>query len=213
MNKIVTSVGSSLGQPDRLPIAVRAYATPPLPTDDEGPKKKRQGELAPASEWTLIFDTETTVDAAQRLRIGAYQFRNRDELDEGGLFYDPAIISEEELSLLRRVAAERGLRLRSVPEFIDDVLFARAYDLRASIVGFNLPFDISRLAIRHGSARGKAMRGGFTFKLSALWAGDPGPPSECPRLADPVHAPSEAAGPSWTAQAKNCAPRSARLIH
>ena len=169
MNKIVSRNESSLVQPDRLPIALRAYATPPLPPDDEGPKKKRQGEPAPVSEWTLIFDTETTIDAAQRLRIGAYQFRNRDELDEGGLFYDPAIISEEELSLLRRVSAERGLTLRSVPEFIDDVLFARAYDLRASIVGFNLPFDISRLAIRHGSARGKAMRGGFTFKLSPLW--------------------------------------------
>jgi hypothetical protein len=159
MNRIVTFIESLLMQPDRLPIAVRAYATPPLPPDDEGPKKKRQGEPAPASEWTLIFDTETTVDAAQRLRIGAYQFRNRDELDEGGLFYDPAIISEEELSLLRRVSAERGLTLRSVPEFIDDVLFARAYDLRASIVGFNLPFDISRLAIRHGSARGKGPSG------------------------------------------------------
>jgi hypothetical protein len=109
MNKIVTFIGSSLVQPDRLPIAVRAYATPPLPPDDEG-QKKRQGEPAPASEWTLIFDTETTVDAAQRLRIGAYQFRNRDELDEGGLFYDPAIISEEELSLLRRVSAERAAR-------------------------------------------------------------------------------------------------------
>jgi hypothetical protein len=167
MNKIVSRNESSLVQPDRLPIALRAYATPPLPPDDEGPKKKRQGEPAPPSEWTLIFDTETTVDAAQRLRIGAYQFRNRDEL--GGLFYDPAILSEEELSLLRRVSAERGLILRSVPEFIDEVLFARAYDLRASIVGFNLPFDISRLAIRHGSARGKAMRGGFTFRLSPLW--------------------------------------------
>jgi hypothetical protein len=26
-----------------------------------------------------------------------------------------------------------------------------------------MSFDISRLAIRHGSARGKTMRGGFTF--------------------------------------------------
>ena len=101
MNKIVTFNKSSLVQPDRLPIAVRAYATPPLPPDDEGPKKNHQGEPAPASEWTFIFDTETTVDAAQRLRVGAYQFRNRNELDEGGLFYDPAIISEEELSLRR----------------------------------------------------------------------------------------------------------------
>jgi hypothetical protein len=40
MNKIVTFIGSSLVQPDRLPIAVRAYAAPPLPPDDEGPKKK-----------------------------------------------------------------------------------------------------------------------------------------------------------------------------
>jgi hypothetical protein len=56
-----------------------------------------------------------------------------------------------------------------VAEFADEVLFARPYDLRASIVGFNLPFDISRLAFRHASARGKAMRGGFTFKLPQLW--------------------------------------------
>jgi hypothetical protein len=60
MNKIVTFTESSLEQPDRLAIAVRAFATRSLPPDDEGPKKKRQGELAPASEWTLIFDTETT---------------------------------------------------------------------------------------------------------------------------------------------------------
>ena len=169
MNKIVNLTESSVMQPDRLPIALRAYARRRRRNRCGASRRKRSSKPAPPSEWTLIFDTETTVDAAQRLRIGAYQFRNGDELDEGGLFYDPAIISEEELSLLRRISAERGLTLRSVPEFIDDVLFARAYDLRASIVGFNLPFDISRLAIRHGSARGKAMRGGFTFKLSPLW--------------------------------------------
>ena len=170
MNKIVPLNGSSLVQPDRPPIALRAYAPPPPSKPSGEPSRKtRSGKTAPPSEWTLVFDTETTVDAAQRLRIGAYQFRKGDEMDEGGLFYDPAIISDEELSLLRRVAAERGLNVRSVPEFIDDVFFARAYDLRASVVGFNLPFDISRLAINHGSARGKAMRGGFTFRLSRLW--------------------------------------------
>ena len=63
-------------------------------------------------------------------------------------------------------AGDNVVMLRTVDEFVDEVLYGRAYDLRASIVGFNLPFDISRLAIGHGSARGKAMRGGFTFKLS-----------------------------------------------
>jgi hypothetical protein len=42
---------------------------------------------------------------------------------------------------------------------------AWAYDLRATIVGFNLPFDLSRLAVAHGPARGK-MRGEFSFQLS-----------------------------------------------
>jgi hypothetical protein len=70
------------------------------------------------------------------------------------------------LEITKRFASGNGLTLRTVAEFVDDVLFDRAYDLRASIVGFNLPFDISRLAADHGSARGKAMRGGFTFKLT-----------------------------------------------
>ena len=154
---------------DAMPIAVRAFAPPPQKANDKGATKKRVGKPTPASEYALIFDTETTVDAAQRLRIGAYQFRKGDELDEAGLFYDPAALTEAELETLKRFASGNSLKLRTVAEFVDEVLFDRAYDLRASIVGFNLPFDISRLAIKHGAARGKAMRGGFTFKLSRKW--------------------------------------------
>jgi hypothetical protein len=151
-------------------IAVRAFAPPPSAKPHPEPSRKpRSGKPAPPSEWTLVFDTETAIDAAQRLRIGAYQFRKGDELEEAGLFYDPATVSPAELNLLQRFCGESGHKLRTVAEFVDEVLFARAYDLRASIVGFNLPFDLSRLAIKHGSARGKVMRGGFTFKLSRLW--------------------------------------------
>jgi hypothetical protein len=152
-------------EPDSLAIAVRAFA-PPEKQDDKKAAPKRSFKPTPPSKWTLVFDTETTVDAAQRLRIGTYQFRKGDELDEAGLFCDPAALSEAELEITKRFAGDNGLTLRTVAEFVDDVLFDRAYDLRASIVGFNLPFDISRLATDHGSARGKAMRGGFTFKLS-----------------------------------------------
>jgi hypothetical protein len=158
----------NLPEPDRLAIAVRAFAPSPAKPDADLSRKARSGKPAPPSEWTLVFDTETTVDASQRLRIGAYQFRKGDDLDEVGIFYEPAALGADELVRLRRVAAGRGHKLRTVAEFVDEVLFDRAYDLRASIVGFNLPFDISRLAIKHGSARGKAMRGGFTFRLSRL---------------------------------------------
>lgn len=159
---------------DHLPIAVRAFAGPQYTvlsdSDDSKPKRRRQ--ITPASEWTLVFDTETRADAAQALRFGSYQFRKGDELDEAGIFYDPNGVTPAELECLSAYAAAHGLRLRTRDEFVDQVFFARAFALRARIVGFNLPFDISRLAIKHGSARtpmsddGGAMRGGFTFKLS-----------------------------------------------
>ena len=155
--------------PDPLSIAVRAFAPPPGKSSDKKSRRKRGGGLASPSEWTLIFDTETTVDAAQRLRIGAYQLRKGDELDEAGVFYDPTAVEEAELEALERFTSDNKLQLRTLSVFVDQVLYDRAYDLRASIIGFNLPFDISRLAFRHGSARGRAMRGGFTFKLSRQW--------------------------------------------
>jgi hypothetical protein len=58
------------------------------------------------------------------------------------------------------------MRAMTVEAFIEEIFYGIGYELRATIVGFNLPFDISRLAIRHGSARGRTMRGGFTFQLS-----------------------------------------------
>lgn len=127
---------------------------------------------APASSWTLIFDCETTTHPGQALRFGAYQFRNGEALDESGIFYDPDGVTDGELKLLRTYAAANGMQLRTREAFVDEVIFARAYALRATIVGFNLPFDISRLAIAHGTARtplnfeSGGMRGAFTFKLS-----------------------------------------------
>lgn len=166
MNAHIKVDSSFPEQIDRLPIAVRAFAAPPGERAEERSARKRWSKPAAPSEWTLIFDTETTADAAQRLKIGSYQLRKADELDEAGLFHDPTALSAGELDLLKRYASANGLMLRTVTGFIDEMLFDRAYDLRASIVGFNLPFDLSRLAIKHGSARGKTMRGGFTFKLS-----------------------------------------------
>ena len=59
-------------------------------------------------------------------------------------------------------------------EFVDRIFYPSA-KAGSTIVGFNLPFDISRLAIGHDTARSvrrkdgtvdRSMQGGFTFKLS-----------------------------------------------
>lgn len=161
---------------DELPVAIRAYAAQTFSavsdTDGATPKVRRKAATAPASGRVLIFDTETTSDAAQALRFGTYQYRQGDVLDESGIFYDPEGVTAEELATLRAYAEASCSTLRTREEFVDEVFFAQAYQHRATIVGFNLPFDISRLAIRHGTARTPldsetaTMRGAFTFALS-----------------------------------------------
>lgn len=161
---------------DELPVALRAYAAPTfrvLPDKNAAPPKApRKSSVSPSSGRVLIFDTETTSDAAQSLRFGTYQYRSGDVLDESGIFYDPDGVTADELITLRVYADANGLMLRSREEFVDEVFFAQAYQHRATIVGFNLPFDIARLAIRHGTARvpldseTATMRGAFTFALS-----------------------------------------------
>ena len=142
---------------DHLPIALRAYA--------EAPKASKRRRSIGASNWTLTFDCETQTDAGQALRFGAYKLRNGERLIEAGLFHDPTGVSAAELETLCAFAQRENLCVRTRDEFVDEALFARAYQLRARIVGFNLPFDISRLAIAHGPAR-RGMYGGFTFTLS-----------------------------------------------
>ncbi|MGI4949208.1 MAG: hypothetical protein ACRYHC_11065 [Janthinobacterium lividum] len=88
------------------------------------------------------------------------------------MFYDPEGVDAGEVDTLTRYASANRLVLRTREGFVDDVFFGCAWQLRATIIGFNLPFDISRLAIAHGTARTPldndtgGMRGGFTFRLS-----------------------------------------------
>ena len=161
---------------DELPVALRAYAAPTfrvLPDNNAAPTKTpRKSSVMPSSGRVLIFDTETTSDAAQSLRFGTYQYRSGNMLDESGIFYEPDGVTPDELATLKAFADVNGVMLRTREDFVDEVFFAQAYQHRAAIVGFNLPFDISRLAIRHGTARvpldseTATMRGAFTFALS-----------------------------------------------
>lgn len=149
-------------------IFLRAY----VPTHKPAPT--RRGYARP-SDWVLVFDTETWPDAAQNMRIGTYQLRRRGQLRDKGVFYNPDEVTDAELAVLQREAVRHGCRLITDTDFREAILFDAAYETDATIVGFNLPFDISRVAIKHGSARtivrkdktkDRSMVGGFTFKLS-----------------------------------------------
>ena len=147
----------------------RAPPSEPLPVYLRGyvhtkPRRHSTKARLPPGEWTLVFDTETTVDPAQRLRIGSYQLLKAGALREQGLFFEPEALDEEEVACLRVEAARAKHRLRRRGEFIEEIIFKTIYETGGTIVGFNLPFDLSRLARSYDSARGN-MKGGFTFEL------------------------------------------------
>jgi hypothetical protein len=83
-----------------------------------------------------------------------------------GFFYDPTTLTKHDQRVLASFARSKGLELLTAADFVENVFFKFGYELRATIVGFNLPFDVSRLAVRHGPARRRPMRGGFSFQLS-----------------------------------------------
>ena len=167
MTITTSTLSANSASRDQLEIHLRAYVpSAKQPYKQTNEEESQEPETAP-SEYTLIFDTETTIDERQALRCGVWQFRKSDELVEGGFFYDPGELKSAEKRTLKAYAKLHSLRLMTVRKFVDTVFFGMAYDLRAPIVGFNLPFDISRLAIRHARARGKKMGGGFTFQLSS----------------------------------------------
>lgn len=149
---------------DRLIIQLRAYVA-------TRPKSGRRPDRRWTSDIAVIFDTETTTDPSQRLRFGAYQIRHAGGLLERGVFYAEDLPAAD-LAVLRTAFAEEeqtddGERLlvRTRAEFVEEVIFKWGFELGGLIVGLNLPFDLSRIAISHTYGK-RDMKGGFSFTLA-----------------------------------------------
>ena len=140
--------------------AIRVYS------ETGTPKKRRiRKEIACDYDTVFVFDTETTVDEYQNLKFGSFAVNNRRVIISIGLFYNPDFISDKELNELIKYCEKNPIvKLYTLEEFID-VFYKNTYKNRVPCVGFNLSFDISRLAYGFGYARG-GMKGGFVFKLS-----------------------------------------------
>ena len=154
--------------PEALAIAVRGY---PI----SAPRETREGARprVPLPEHFIVFDCETRTDARQSLTFGAYRYYADGRCREEGLFYGDELTPDElagirEYVRLRRadVAApfSNQLYLRDRRDFLR-ILYQAAYKARAVVVGFNLPFDLSRIAFDVSEAR-DMFAGGFSF---ALW--------------------------------------------
>jgi hypothetical protein len=136
----------------------------------------------PWSGWCLIFDCETTTDTRQALRFGFYELHGlpqaerirraidgtltRDDLDRlhrAGVFYNPDELTQDEIATIRAYAETHGLRCITRAQFVDfHSMWVRRFG--ALLIGHNLPFDLSRLAIRW-TRGGRGYRNGFALHL------------------------------------------------
>jgi len=154
-----------------LVLAIRVYPEPKTSEQNFDKPKKRK------TQWSLpdsmfVFDTETSADHTQRLKFGSYRFLVSGRCLEEGLFYGDDLSPEERCILERYVSehtpevVEEGcqqLHLLTRRQFLDK-LFKATYKARCLLVGFNLPFDISRIAHDFANAR-KRFAAGFSFGM------------------------------------------------
>jgi hypothetical protein len=207
--------------PTAVPIALRAFtmrsgneealsSNAPDPAARDARKPPRLRPTQPA--WPgrlLIFDTETTTDASQRLIFGCYRVLRwlpnvGFALIQEGLFHADDLASWDLAGLreLQEYAAKAGGRLCTRREFIDDVFYPVAVEVRGMVVGFNLPFDISRIAVESGEARGK-YHGGFSFALAEYFVRrGPVSPARCIKSLDSKRAFIGFARPIRTAESR-----------
>jgi len=162
-------------------------------------KGNRQRPLP--AKWpnrVLVFDTETTTDAAQKLTFGCYRlcqlgpagYRCADE----GLLYSDDLNTQHRKIIDRYIHDSRNipvvevkmfpprmqLNLLSRSAFVERV-FWKEIRKGTMVVGFNLPFDISRLAVKACEAD----KGGWSLVLSlrkSRKTGEMEPNPERPRV-------------------------------
>jgi hypothetical protein len=149
----------------KLSIAVRVYPEAPA-TEKKTHNDKKHWRRPDAM---FVFDTETRIDATQSLIFVGYQYHVKGECLEEGLFYADDIAASE-LAILKKYAAEHEaegecskLLLLTKAEFLKK-LYKAAYKGRCLLVGFNLSFDLARIAFDVTAARGR-FTGGFSLGL------------------------------------------------
>jgi hypothetical protein len=143
------------------------------------PRRKARSFLA-GPQWprhALIFDTETTIDTEQTLKLGAFRrcvlvgatYACTDE----GLFYGDDCTASEQRSVQRYVRSatvqvdvasfppRATLSVYSRDAFLGQV-FWKAIKRGDLIVGLNLPFDLARLAVKWSAGK----KGGWSLVFS-----------------------------------------------
>jgi len=178
-------------------IFLRALAIPDEKDKGKKSKDKDKGEhkrSAPANtdskwpEYALVFDTETRITADQSLTFGVWRLCKLVEdsytLIEEGIFYADDLPATER-KVLEAYVRTAIMDVASFPprfplytrsEFMKKVFWPAIKKRGAMVVGFNLPFDLSRLAL----AWSQGEQNEWSFTMSQYPDGEEN--RNCPRI-------------------------------
>lgn len=134
----------------RVQTAIRAWVEP------NRSRRKRPAAVPwrpmPYGERVLVFDTETTTDSTQRLLYGFFRLYESDRLILEGVIMAETL-STDQIAIITAYARRNRLRAYTREEFVEGVFYPEVYALGTLCAGFNLPFDLSRIALHAGNGR------------------------------------------------------------
>jgi len=139
-------------------IFLRAFTKP----KEEKKKKKTEREGYKEHKIVFVFDTETTTDIKQDLKVGFFQLYVNGSLVHEGFFYKKLLKKEKDS--LFQYSRKNKIEVYSLLQFIYQIFYPIVLNYKSLCLGFNLPFDISRISLAPSSAR-KNEKDGFSFKL------------------------------------------------
>src|SRR5712692_6709984 len=141
-----------LPEPEKAEILLRVHTN--------ARRKPDRGGRRQWARYALVIDTETTLDTKLSLTFGFYRFcelqaNGNYACQEEGIFY-PDKCDRKDLDCLRRYTESaraetiegcpKRLFLHSRSQFAKEALWV-AYNAEVVIVGCNLVFDLTRLAV------------------------------------------------------------------
>lgn len=155
-----------------IPIAVRAHTEIKKNNKERKYNKETEDLRKPYGQRIMVLDTETTTDIYMNLLLGQAMIiegTNQAHIDgivkEHYLFYSDNL-TKSQMAVLKQYAEDKGAILISKQEFIDEVFWSEIWELGSICVGFNLPFDLSRLAISARTFQKGKHRDMFELRLS-----------------------------------------------
>ena len=145
---------------DEVPIFLRCFVENPSNNGDftRKPIPKHNNSIE------LVFDTETKSDDSKDLIFGSCGVWVNKRLDKFYIFYNDNL-RKSQINKIKKICSKYNVIVIPRSKFVDDVFYPKVFQSRAKCIGFNLPFDLSRLATYHTNSR--KHHNGFSFTLSA----------------------------------------------